>query len=636
MSSSTPEQHEFKAEVTALLRLVTHSLYTNREIFLRELVSNASDAIDKARFQALVEPDLADKDVAPEIRITADKQNRVLTIEDTGIGMTRAEATENLGTIAHSGTLRYLSEAKAAGKEIDLNLIGQFGVGFYSAFMVGDRVEVHTRSGHAGSEPVCWSSAGDGQYTLAPTDQSRRGTKVVVHLKEDADEFLDRYRIEAIIKRYSNYVMHPIRLTTIDAEGKSSADAENASDEQINAASAFWSRDPKSLSDEDYQEFYKSVMGGFVMPGDEPHARLHFSMDAPIQFDALLFVPGNAPVDLFMEDRKAVQLYARRVLVMDSCDKLLPNYLRFFRGVVDSEDLPLNVSREMLQEHKSLAAIRRQLTRKAIRLLADTAKDDGPRYAKIWGEFGPVLKEGIHTDAGHRDELVELLRWRAASATDDELKSLREYVDAMPSDQDTIYYIVGEDSAALRASPHLEAVRGRGHDVLLMTDTVDEWVMQSLTEYDGKKFRSVTQGEIEGDSNEESDDKASPSAIDNLLEAAKTTLGDRVKTVRASKRLTDSASCLVDEQGGLSRNMQRILRHAQRSVPERPRILELNPDHPFVRKANDLAQSEAASDRLTTWVHVLHDLAAMAEGQVPDPAGSVKRIQSVLNEAAGL
>ena len=375
-------------------------------------------------------------------------------------------------------------------------------------------------------------------------------------------------------------------------------------------------------------------MGGFVMPGDEPSARLHFSMDAPIQFDALLFVPGHSPVDLFMEDRKAVQLYAKRVLVMDSCDKLLPSYLRFFRGVVDSEDLPLNVSREMLQEHKSLSAIRRQLTRKGIRLLADTASDNAEVYAKIWGEFGAVIKEGIHTDAGHREELLELLRWPTASSDDKSLQSLRAYVDAMPEGQEVIYYAIGQELGALRAGPHLEGVRSKGHDVLLMTDAVDEWVMQSLTEYDGKKFRSVTQGDLEGSTEDETE---SATGIDPLLEAAKKVLGDEVKTVRASKRLTDSASCLVDEEGGLSRNMQRILRHAQRNVTEPPRILELNPTHSFVQKANELASSGTSSeDRLSTWIRVLHDLAALAEGQVPDPAGSVKRIQSVLNEAAGL
>jgi molecular chaperone HtpG len=644
------ETHEFKAEVAALLNLVTNSLYTNSEIFLRELVSNAADALDKARYQGLIEPEFGGKELEPHILITVNKQAGTLIMQDTGIGMTRDEAAQHLGTIAHSGTLRYLEEmqrARAAGQVTEageLNLIGQFGVGFYSAFMVAEEVIVTSLSGKPGSEAVIWRSSGDGRFVIEPGSREQRGTTIELRLKPDAKEFLDRWRVEGLIKRYSNYIMHPIRLRVIDEQGVD----KDPEPRQINAASAIWQRNPAELEDKDYQEFYKHVMGGFVLPGDEPYARLHFSADAPIQFHALLFVPGRAPADLFQEDRKALQLFARRVLVMDSCDTLLPQYLRFVRGVVDSEDLPLNVSREMLQEHKSLAAIRRQLTRKVLKLLADLAEQDADKYAKLWAEFGAVIKEGLHTDGGQRGELTELLRYRSVTS-DDALTSLKAYVEAMPAEQAAIWYIAGPDESALRNSPHLEAVRAKGHNVLLMTDAVDEWVLQSLSEYQGKQFRSVTQGDLdepapkddESDEDDENKDAnedkpREPSPIDPLLNTAKVVLGSRVREVRASKRLTESPSCLVDAAGGLSRNMERILRMAQpgTKLGASPRILELNPEHPFVLAANRLAEANKDDPRLPEWVEILHDLAALAEGSVPDPAGAAKRFQKVLNQVA--
>ena len=623
---SAAETHEFKSDVAAVLRLVTNSLYTNSEIFLRELISNASDALDKARFEALVNQDLLGKDLEPQILITADKKNGVLIIEDTGIGMTRDEAAHNLGTIAHSGTLEYLKRMESEGQKADSSLIGQFGVGFYSAFMVADEVHVETLSARPGNEPVRWSSRGDGSFEISTGSRQKRGSRLELVLKEEAKEFLERFRIQGIVRRYSNYVMHPIQLIEIDEEGKLS------DPEQINAASAFWARSAKDLSEDDYQEFYTHVMGGFVMPGDTPLSRLHFSTDAPIQFDALLFVPRHAPADMFLEERKALQLYAKRVLVMENCDRLLPQYLRFFRGVVDSADLPLNVSREMLQEHKSLSAIRRQLTRKALKLLAEEAEENAESYGKLWAEFGSVLKEGLHSDSSHRKELVALARWKSIEHGEDWV-SLAEYAKAMPEDQEHIYFIAGPNEAALRASPHVEALRSKGHDVLVMTDAVDEWVVQTLHDYEGKTFKSVTQGDLDAEAGE--DAEAEPSPIDPLLTKAREILGDKVKDVRASKRLQDSASCLVDPAGGLSRNMERILRLAQQDVAAQVQILELNPEHGFVQKANELATSSPDDAHLPTWIALLHDLAALAEGHVPDPMGAVKRIQSVLDELAG-
>ncbi len=633
MSDKAAHSHEFKAEVAAVLRLVTNSLYTNKEIFLRELISNASDALDKARFTALVDKDLRDQDVEGGIQITADKARGVLIIEDTGIGLSQAEATENLGTIAHSGTLQFLEKVaseQAEGKRPDLNLIGQFGVGFYSAFMVAERIDVHSLSARPGNEPIHWSSDGNG-FSIDPGDRKTRGTRIELTLNEAGKEFLDRYRIESIVKRYSNFVLYPIKLQILDDKGE--ADGES---NKVNAASAFWTLDPKTLSDEDYQEFYAHTMGGFVLPGDEPLARLHLSLDAPIQFKAVLYIPGRRPHDLFNEDAKALSLYARRVQVMESCDKLLPTYLRFVRGVVDSEDLPLNVSREMLQEHQSVAAIRRQLSRKVLRKLADVASDEPEQYAKIWEEFGVFIKEGLHTDNGHREQLTGLLRF-AATGHEGPI-SLDAYVEAMPQGQDAIYYITGDSAEGLTRSPHLEACRARGYSVLLMTDPVDEWVVQDLSEHGGKPLRSVTQGDLglPDDDASEGEDKPQDTSIDALLSKAKEVLGERVKAVRASSRLTDSATCLVDDEGGLSRNMERILRMTNRDVPARPRILELNPSHPFVKAAQAAAASETPPAQLAEWVELLHDQANLAEGTVLDPAGMVQRIQGLLNHVAGV
>jgi molecular chaperone HtpG len=632
---STADTHAFKAEVDALLDLVTHSLYTNPEVFLRELVSNAADALDKARFEALVHEGLRDRDVAPEIRIRLDETNGVLTIEDTGIGMTKEEAERNLGTVAHSGTLAYLREAKASGRAVDL--IGQFGVGFYSAFMVADRVVVNTLSALPGQEAVQWSSTGRGTFTLEPGSRAARGTSIALHLKQDAKEYLQRWRVEGIVKRYSNYVVHPIVLEVLDAEGKPSGEAK-----RVNAESAIWTRKESEVSEDDYREFYTHVMGGFLLPGDEPTARLHLAMDAPIQFQALLFVPSRAPTDLFQESRKAIQLYARRVLVMDSCDRLLPQYLRFFRGVVDSEDLPLNVSREMLQEHSSLSAIRRQLTRKALKLLAEKAKDDAGGYAKLWREFGAVVKEGLTSDHAHRKELLEICKWpsvaaltTAGGATDEDalggaLTTLGDYVAKMPPEQDAIYYVAGEDAAALLRSPHIEALRAKGWDVLLATDPIDEFALQQLGEVEGKALKSAA---AETEAEDETKDAESGPLAD-VVAATKHVLGERVRDVRVSSRLRNSAACLVDPADGMSANMERALRMARQPVAARPRILEINPEHAITKKLAALVAADASSPDVTRWTELVFDLAALADGTVPDPAATVARLQGLMVELA--
>jgi len=629
-STPTPHKHEFKAEVSALLKLVTNSLYTNREIFLRELISNASDALDKARFEGLTRHDLLGRDAPAEIRIEADAARGVLVLEDSGVGMSEEEATRNLGTIAHSGTLEFLRrlrEQQDSGQKPEVNLIGQFGVGFYSAFMVADRIDVYSRSAHPEHGAVHWSSTGDGTFTTAPAERAERGTRIELTLKEEAREYLERVRLEHIIRRYSNYVMHPIKLAVRDAEG-----APDGEERQINEASAFWARSPKELSEDDYKSFYKHVMGGFVMPGDEPIAHLHFSADAPIQFHALLYVPGRPPADLFMEDRKSLQLFARRVMIMESCDKLLPLYLRFVRGVVDSEDLPLNVSREMLQEDRTLTAIRKQLTRKVLRLLADLAKDKPDEYARLWRSFGAVLKEGIHTDTGHQEELVELLRFKTSTRGDD-LVSLADYLAAMPEGQDAIYYLTGDNPDALARSPHLEACRSRGYQVIFMTDAIDEWVVQDLEKYKDKPLRSISQGELDLPEEDQAAEEATKE-LASTLERASELLKEQVKQVRVSRRLTESPSCLVDDDGELSRNMERILKMANQQVPGRKRILEINAKHPFVQAVHRLSAEHPDDPRVATWIELLYDQAALAEGQIADHAGMVRRLQSVLSEVA--
>lgn len=636
-----PEKHEFKAEVAAVLKLVTHSLYTNREIFLRELISNASDAIDKARYTALVDTSLEGQELEPSVRLSVDAERGVLIIEDNGIGMTPEEARANLGTIAHSGTLAFLEQAakaQADGKSPDVQLIGQFGVGFYSAFMVSDRVDVFTRSALPGNEAVHWSSTGDGSFTIAPGEKAERGTRIEVHLKDDAKEYLEHYRLETIVKRYSNFVMYPVQFAVDQKGDKPGEDAPEWT--QLNEIGAFWTQNASELNDEDYKEFYKHVMGGFVLPGDEPLGRMHLSMDAPIQFHAVLFIPGRRPADLFNEESKHLELFARRVMVMESCDKLLPPYLRFMRGVVDSEDLPLNVSREMLQENKNLSAIRRQLTRKTLRLLSDTAKEDRERYEKVFENFGVFLKEGLHLDAGHKDEITELLRF-GSTGHEATWVSLREYVDTMPEGQQAIYYITGRSQEELRGSPHLEALRDRGYAVIMMTDAVDEWVVQDLAEYDGKKLISVTAGDLDLDASgdeeskkDEEDDKSDDgqtAELKPLLDRATELLADRVNGVKVSRRLTSSASCLVDDVGGMGRNMERILQAAGREVSSRPRVLELNGSHSFVKAACALVQSGNDAARADAYIELLHDQAHLSEGEVPDPKGTVARIQSMLD-----
>ncbi|MET0594600.1 MAG: molecular chaperone HtpG [Polyangiaceae bacterium] len=602
----------FQADVQQVLALVINSLYTHKEVFLRELVSNASDALDKARFLSLTRKDVAEQAGEPRITIKLDDDKRTLTVEDNGVGMTRDEAIQNLGTIARSGSLEFVKAyAEAAkNKEAGLKIIGQFGVGFYAAFMVASRVDVHTRSMLPGAEPVIWRSTGSGSFSVLPGDRETPGTEIVLHLKEDEREYLQTGRVREIIKKYSDFVQFPIY---VDAE-------------LVNRSSAIWALPKSQVTDEQHTEFFRRITGSDTQT---PLLRVHTSVDAPVQFHALLYVPEKAPLDMFSKERRGLRLYAKRVLIVEDCDKLIPPYLRFLRGVVDSEDIPLNVSREMLQEDRNLSQIQTQLTKSVLRALAELATNEPEKYDRFWTEFGKVIKEGVAIDWKHKDEIAALCRFEAKSTEPGKRISLKQYIDAMPADQKEIYYVTGPSRHAVEGGPHLEALTKKGYDVLFFIDPVDEWVAQSLHEFDHKSLKSAVHGDV--DLGGEEDDKAKEEAA-GVIPLVKSALGAKVKDVRFSKRLTDSASCLVAEEGDPSANMQRIMKMLDANAEESPRILELNPSHTIVKNLAALGASDSNADRIAQWSELLFDQALLAEGVVKDPMQLVKRIQSLLTE----
>jgi molecular chaperone HtpG len=603
----------FQAEVQQVLALVINSLYTHKEVFLRELVSNASDALDKARFLSLTRKDVREQVGDARISIRLDDDKRTLTVEDNGVGMTREEVIQNLGTIARSGSLDFVKAyAEAAkSKEAGLKIIGQFGVGFYAAFMVASRVDVHTLSMVAGGEPVIWRSTGTGSFTVLPGERENPGTEVVLHLKEEEREYLRAARVRDIVKKYSDFVPFPIYVD----------------DELVNRSSAIWTLPKAQVTDEQHIEFFRRITGSDTQT---PLLRVHTSVDAPVQFHALLYVPEKAPLDLFSKERRGLRLYAKRVLIVEDCDKLTPPYLRFLRGVVDSEDIPLNVSREMLQEDRNLMQIQQQLTKNVLRALADLSKSEPERYTALWAEFGRVLKEGVALDWKHKDEIAALCRFESQKTEPGKLISLGEYVAAMPADQKEIYYITGTSRRAVEEGPHLEALKKRGYDVLFFIDPVDEWVAQSLHEFDKRKLKSAVHGDV--DLGDEPDEKAKED-VAGVIPLVKAALGEKVKDVRFSRRLTDSASCLVADEGDPSANMQRIMKMLDATAEESPRILELNPAHPIIKNLSALGAKSPQSERIQQWSELLFDQALLAEGIVKDPTDLVKRIQSLFTEA---
>ena len=615
------EQLSFQAEVSRLLEIVAHSLYSNRDVFLRELVSNASDACDKLRYLALTDPSLA-ADTPYAVTITPDKAHRTLTVADTGVGMTREELVENLGTIARSGTAAFLSQVEqqvAEGKASGTSLIGQFGVGFYSAFMVADRVEVRSRK--AGAEAGwSWSSDGKGSFTVAEAeDAPARGTVITLHLKEDATEYLEPARIREIVRTHSDHIALPIRLV------------EGDKDEQINAASALWTRPKSEVTEEQYKEFYHHVGRAF----DDPWLTLHNKAEGMLEYSSLLFIPSTRPFDLFHPERQVqLKLYVRRVFVTDSCRELLPSWLRFVRGVVDSEDLPLNVSREMLQTNPVLRRIRQALVKRILAELGRKASDAPEEYATFWENFGAVLKEGLYEDAEQRDTLLGLARFRSTAA--DGLVSLKEYVERMRPGQEAIYTIQGEDVEQLARSPQIEGFRAKGVEVLLLTDPIDEFWTSTVGRHDGKPFRSVTRGGADLAKIEAPEGAAKPAAegrkpIDGLLTMFRLALGEAVKDVRASERLTDSPVCLVADDGDLDMHLERMLRAARQLDSASRRILEVNPDHPLIQGLAARASEPGRSEEVGEVAHLLLDQARILEGEPPaDPAAFSRRLAGAL------
>lgn len=627
----TVENHTFQAETRALLGLMINSLYTHKEVFLRELISNASDALDKVRLRALTEHGLLGDDAKLEVVLRPDEKAGTLTISDNGVGMTKDELTKFLGTIAFSGSREFMQKLSGDASK-DAKLIGQFGVGFYSAFLVAQRVVVVSRAaGH--DEAWTWTSSGEGTFTLAPGGRLRRGTDIVLELRDEQKEFLQPWRLRELVKKYSDFVGHPIVLESEEVEGEGADEKRTKSTETINKGSALWTRPKGEVTDEQYAEFYKHVSHDW----DDPLARTHFTIEGTQLFTGLLFVPKRAPFDLFhREMRSGIRLYVKRVFIMEECQALLPEHLRFVRGVVDSDDLPLNVSREVLQHDLVVESIKRQVTKKSLEMLEALASERKDDYAAFWKEFGAVLKEGLHLDPNNKDRLAKLLRFESTHEGGG-LASLADYVGRMKEGQPAIYYISGPDRAFLEKSPHIEGLKKKGYEVLFFTDAVDEWVATALPEFEGKKLVSAMKGEIklEGEAkDEEKKDEADP-AWGGLIQAMKDALGDRVKGVRMTERLTDSPACLVAGEHDLGANLERILKqHGQGGLPGGRRTLELNGSHPLVVNLRELVKEPKHRERVRQWTEVLHDQALLTEGSpIADPVAFAQRMTALLVES---
>ena len=616
--------HSFQAEVSQVLRLVIHSLYSNQEIFLRELLSNASDALDKRRFSALQSPELLGADDALKVRLIPNKEQGTLTIWDSGIGMNEAELTQSLGTIAWSGSREFLKKLEGQSAESrDLpQLIGQFGVGFYSSFLVAERVEVISRAAGT-TQAFRWESTGEGGFSIDQTERDSVGTSIVLHLKKESLEYADPYRLRQLVERYSDYLSYPIELLKTGTE---------AEFEPINRGTALWQRSPKEVTPEQYDELYKHLTHDW----EPPLAHRHFRIEGTQEFSGLVYVPGRAQADLFEPDAKhGVRLHVRRVLIMESCEELLPRWLRFVRGVVDSEDLPLNVSREVLQDSKVVRIIKKQVQNQVLDALADLAKDKPADYDKFWGLFGPILKEGLHFDPETGDKLNKLLRYESAATG--KLVSLDQYLEAAPAEQQAIYYVTASSRAIASQSPHLEQVRKKGYDVLLMTDAVDPFAVSGLTEYAGKPVVSVASPDLKlgGDDDAKKPEEPPTKEQTALLEHFGNVLKEQVSSVKASSRLLDSPACLIVPDGGLPPQIERLIRAQGRELPKSQRILELNLEHPLLKNLQRIEDAAPGSENIQEWMHLIYDQALLAEGSpIEDPAAFAKRLTRLFTTAS--
>ncbi len=627
--TATRETRGFQAEVKQLLNLMIHSLYSNKEIFLRELISNASDAADKLRFETLTDKALFESDPELKIRVTFDRAARTITVSDNGIGMSRQEVIDNIGTIAKSGTREFFQQL-TGDQAKDAHLIGQFGVGFYSSFIIADRVTLVTRrAGLTSEHGVRWESDGSGEYTLETVERAQRGTEVTLHLRDGEEALLNGWQLRSIIRKYSDHITLPIVMKKEEWDKDRNENRVTDEDETVNQASALWARPKSEISEEQYHEFYKHVAHDF----EAPLAYAHAKVEGTKEYTQLLYIPARAPFDLWdREHRRGIKLYVRRVFIMDDAEHLMPHYLRFVKGVIDSNDLPLNVSREILQESRDVELIKAGSVKRVLGMLEELAENRKEKYATFWTEFGRVFKEGVGEDAANRERIAKLLRFASTHQDGDEQNvSLADYVSRMKEGQDKIYYVTADTFSAARNSPHLEIFRKKGIEVLLLADRVDEWMAAHLTEFDGKSFQSVAKGGL--DLGKLADEEDKPEQADgehrDLIERLKKALGDKVKDVRASRRLTESPVCLVSDDQDMGMHLERMLKAAGQSVPGTKPIMEINAPHPLVRRLTE----ESDEARFGEWTQLLFDQALLAEGgTLDDPAGFVKRLNQLMLE----
>ena len=622
------ETVEFKTEVKQLLDLVIHSLYSNKEIFLRELISNASDAVDRARFESLTKPEILEGDDQWKIKLIRDEKAKTLTISDNGIGMDKDSVVHNIGTIARSGTKAFLEQLKAKGLKDNPEFIGQFGVGFYAAFMVADKVTVVSRMAGDKSKGVCWESIGDGAYTVEDVEKEKRGTDVTLHLKEDAQEYASEWTIRSLVKKFSDYIEHPV-VMDVEKEKK------KIEEETLNSRKAIWLKNKSEIQDAEYNEFYKHTAKDF----SDPLKIIHFTAEGASEFRALLYIPSKAPFNLFDQEHKiGVHLYVRRVFIMDDCKKLLPEYLRFIKGVVDSSDLPLNVSREILQENKQMDKIKKSVVNKVLSTLLEMKEKEIEKYKSFYKEFGKVLKEGVHFDQENREKIQDLLLFDSTNTDPDVPVTLDQYAGRMREGQKEIYYIIGDSLGVLKVSPYLEKFRQKGFEVLFMTDPVDEWIMQDMREYKGKNFKAANKGDLDIDEKDEKKErKENEKQYKDLVEFLKGELKD-VQDVRLSSRLIDSACCLVADENAPGAQMEKLFRAMGQDMPASKPILEINASHPLIANMQALIGKDKKHPKLSEYASVLFDQALLMEGEkIKDPALFAKRLNALLvEESKGL
>lgn len=622
----TTENLEFKTEIKQLLDLMVHSLYSHKEVFLRELISNASDAIDRARYESLTNSNILEADSGWKIKIIPDKNRGTLTISDNGIGMTHDEIIRALGTIAHSGTKEFLSALQSKEVKDNPELIGQFGVGFYSSFMVADKITVTSRrAGTAANEGVQWESSGEGTYSVSDVVKETKGTDVTLHLKDDEKRYLDQWELESVIRKYSDFIEHPIAMDVekeIDSEIKKGEKVKITEEKTLNSMKALWLKDRADITADDYNEFYKHISHDFTPPAKV----IHYKAEGTSEFTALLFIPSRAPINILYKDYKiGPTLYVKRVQIMDHCEELIPQYLRFVKGIVDSSDLPLNVSREILQHNRQIEIMKNSVTKKVLDTLGEMKSGDYENYLKIYAEFGRVIKEGVHFDFSRREMIADLLLFPSSTTEEGKFTTLKEYVERMKEGQDDIYYIVNPSLSEALRSPYLEAFRKKEYEVLVLTDDIDDFIFSGF-EYNGKKLRSITKGDLTLDKEEKGTKEEAQKKYGKLIDMVKDVLKDDVKDVRLSGRLTDTACCLVSDEGDLDPQMEKLLKSMGQELPPMKRILEINPGHPLFESMKTIFEKDHDSALLMDYIRLLYDQALVLEGSKPKDAAQFSRL----------